>query len=195
MPPHERIGRATLSRSGGALHPTALALRARRARSAAAQAFAKNGTWDVPTLIRLRTQRFIQDQPYRTDLNLIYAARRRGSLGGTIDDDVAQRRCDVPPVLQSRADPAQAVEAERREDARGLRHRGNSQLGHPWRETGSRCCGTVEPGARLTWSLAVARTTGRADYTRGFKVRLIAPQFVRPYVKGNKNDANDAGAI
>src|SRR5690606_14239498 len=26
-------------------------------------------------------------------------------------------------------------------------------------------------------------------------VRLIAPQFVKPYVRGNKNDANDAEAI
>ena len=29
----------------------------------------------------------------------------------------------------------------------------------------------------------------------GFKVRLIPPQFVKPYVKSNKNDANDAEAI
>ena len=31
--------------------------------------------------------------------------------------------------------------------------------------------------------------------TRGFTVRLIPPQFVKPYVKSNKNDANDAEAI
>lgn len=30
---------------------------------------------------------------------------------------------------------------------------------------------------------------------RGHEVRLIAPQFVKPYVKSNKNDANDAEAI
>jgi transposase len=30
---------------------------------------------------------------------------------------------------------------------------------------------------------------------RGFQVRLIAPQFAKPYVKSNKNDANDAEAI
>ena len=30
---------------------------------------------------------------------------------------------------------------------------------------------------------------------RGFTVRLIPPQFVKPYVKSNKNDANDAEAI
>jgi transposase len=29
----------------------------------------------------------------------------------------------------------------------------------------------------------------------GHKVRLISPQFVAPYVKSNKNDRNDAGAI
>lgn len=29
----------------------------------------------------------------------------------------------------------------------------------------------------------------------GHTVRLISPQFVKPYVKGNKNDANDAAAI
>ena len=29
----------------------------------------------------------------------------------------------------------------------------------------------------------------------GFTVKLIAPQFVKPYVKSNKNDANDAEAI
>jgi transposase len=30
---------------------------------------------------------------------------------------------------------------------------------------------------------------------KGFEVRLIAPQFVKPYVKSNKNDRNDAEAI
>src|SRR5688572_30422275 len=30
---------------------------------------------------------------------------------------------------------------------------------------------------------------------RGFRVKLIAPQFVKPYVKSNKNDARDAEAI
>lgn len=29
----------------------------------------------------------------------------------------------------------------------------------------------------------------------GHTVRLIAPQFVKPYIKGNKNDVNDAEAI
>lgn len=36
-----------------------------------------------------------------------------------------------------------------------------------------------------------ARVLSRVGHT----VRLIAPQFVRPYVKSNKNDANDAEAI
>ena len=35
----------------------------------------------------------------------------------------------------------------------------------------------------------------RALQSRGYTVRLVAPQFVKPYVKSNKNDANDAEAI
>ena len=31
--------------------------------------------------------------------------------------------------------------------------------------------------------------------SQGYTVRLIAPQFVKPYVKSNKNDANDAEAV
>ena len=38
-------------------------------------------------------------------------------------------------------------------------------------------------------------TWARQLEARGFRVRLIAPQFVKPYVKSNKNDANDAEAI
>jgi len=30
---------------------------------------------------------------------------------------------------------------------------------------------------------------------KGYQVKIIAPQFVKPYVKSNKNDANDAEAI
>ena len=35
----------------------------------------------------------------------------------------------------------------------------------------------------------------RERESRGYTVRLMAPQFVKPYVKSNKNDANDAEAI
>jgi len=35
----------------------------------------------------------------------------------------------------------------------------------------------------------------RTLMARGYAVRLLAPQFVKPYVKSNKNDANDAEAI
>lgn len=42
---------------------------------AVAQTFAKNGTWFVPTLIRLRTQRFIEDTGYRADPNLAYVSK------------------------------------------------------------------------------------------------------------------------
>jgi transposase len=36
---------------------------------------------------------------------------------------------------------------------------------------------------------------GRELQQRGFKVKLIPPQHVKPFVKGNKNDRNDAFAI
>lgn len=42
---------------------------------------------------------------------------------------------------------------------------------------------------------ASAHYWARELMAMGHGVRLIAPQFVKPYVKGNKNDANDAEAI
>ena len=44
-------------------------------------------------------------------------------------------------------------------------------------------------------SCSGAHHWARQLQARGFQVRLIAPQFVKPYVKSNKNDANDAEAI
>ena len=35
----------------------------------------------------------------------------------------------------------------------------------------------------------------RTFIAMGHEVKLIAPQYVKPYVKGNKNDFNDAEAI
>ncbi len=45
-----------------------------------AQAFAKNGTWQVPTMIRLRTQDFGDSQAYRTDPNLAYVNKSTRGL-------------------------------------------------------------------------------------------------------------------
>ncbi len=42
---------------------------------------------------------------------------------------------------------------------------------------------------------AGAHHLARTLQSRGYTVRLIPPQFVKPYVKSNKNDANDAEAI
>ncbi|MCP4284003.1 MAG: IS110 family transposase, partial [Gammaproteobacteria bacterium] len=44
-------------------------------------------------------------------------------------------------------------------------------------------------------SCSGAHHWARQLQARGFKVKLIAPQFVKPYVKSNKNDANDAEAV
>lgn len=52
----------------------------------------------------------------------------------------------------------------------------------PGCEIGMEACGSAHHWARLLQQ-------------HGFTVKLIAPQFVKPYVKSNKNDANDAEAI
>ena len=55
--------------------------------------------------------------------------------------------------------------------------------------------------ARLEPGLIALEACGGANYwarelmALGHAVRLIAPQYVKPYVKGNKNDYNDAEAI
>ena len=40
-----------------------------------------------------------------------------------------------------------------------------------------------------------AHHLGRALLTQGHQVRLMSPEYVRPYVKGQKNDDRDAEAI
>lgn len=55
---------------------------------------------------------------------------------------------------------------------------------------------TVEPGCEIGMeACGGAHHWARQLQAQGFTVRLIAPQFVKPYVKSNKNDANDAEAI
>ncbi len=55
---------------------------------------------------------------------------------------------------------------------------------------------TVEPGCEIGMeSCSGAHHWARQLQAQGFTVKLIAPQFVKPYVKSNKNDANDAEAI
>jgi len=52
----------------------------------------------------------------------------------------------------------------------------------PWCEIGMGACNVAHHWTRLLQA-------------KGFRVKLIAPQFVKPYVKSNKNDANDAEAV
>lgn len=55
--------------------------------------------------------------------------------------------------------------------------------------------------AKLECCLIVMEACGGANYwarefiAQGHQVKLIAPQYVKPFVKGNKNDYNDAEAI
>lgn len=57
-----------------------------------------------------------------------------------------------------------------------------SEVAEPGCEIGMEACGGAHHWARRLQAL-------------GYRVKLIAPQFVKPYVKSNKNDANDAEAI
>lgn len=55
---------------------------------------------------------------------------------------------------------------------------------------------TVKPGA----TIGMEACTGAHHWSRlllsaGYEVKIIPPQFVKPFVKSNKNDANDAQAI
>jgi len=55
---------------------------------------------------------------------------------------------------------------------------------------------TVEPGCEIGMeACAGAHHWARQLQQAGYAVKLIAPRFVKPYVKSNKNDANDAEAI
>lgn len=57
-------------------------------------------------------------------------------------------------------------------------------------------CKRVEPGAEIGFeACAGAHHWARELMARGYRVKLMAPQFVKPYVKSNKTDRNDAAAI
>lgn len=54
----------------------------------------------------------------------------------------------------------------------------------------------IEPGCEIGMEACTgAHHWARVLQAKGFTVKLIAPQFVKPYVKSNKNDARDAEAI
>jgi len=54
----------------------------------------------------------------------------------------------------------------------------------------------AEPGAEIGMeACGGAHHWARVLQAKGYRVKLIAPQFVKPYVKTNKTDANDAEAI
>jgi transposase len=54
----------------------------------------------------------------------------------------------------------------------------------------------IQPGCVIGMeACSGAHHWARILQQHGFVVKLIAPQFVKPYVKSNKNDARDAEAI
>lgn len=57
-------------------------------------------------------------------------------------------------------------------------------------------CETVKPGCVIGMEACTgAHHWARILIGKGFEVKIIPPQFVKPFVKSNKNDANDAQAI
>ena len=57
-------------------------------------------------------------------------------------------------------------------------------------------CDMVEPGTEIGMeACAGAHYWARQLLERGYEVKIIPPQFVKPFIKSNKNDANDAQAI
>jgi transposase len=55
---------------------------------------------------------------------------------------------------------------------------------------------TVEPGTIIGMeACGGAHHWARVLIEKGYEVKIIPPQFVKPFVKSNKNDANDAQAI
>jgi transposase len=57
-------------------------------------------------------------------------------------------------------------------------------------------CDTIEPGTEIGMeACAGAHHWARQLMRRGYPVKIIPPQFVKPFIKSNKNDANDAQAI
>ena len=57
-------------------------------------------------------------------------------------------------------------------------------------------CARLEPGGEVGMeACAGAHHWARELQSRGYWVKLMAPQFVKPYVKSNKTDRNDAEAI
>jgi transposase len=57
-------------------------------------------------------------------------------------------------------------------------------------------CARLEPGCEVGMeACASAHHWARELQQRGYRVKLVAPQFVKPYVKSNKNDRVDAEAI
>ena len=76
---------------------------------------------------------------------------------------------------------------------------GNNRRGHPVAEVSraklAEVVGNLAPTAIAMEACASAHHWGRCWLAAGREVRLINPRFVKPFVKGSKNDAVDAEAI
>lgn len=67
---------------------------------ALSQAFVHNGTWQIPSLIRLRTQDWGNDPLYRQDPNLIYVAESRRASWNEVGDVFSTLPASAVTTLQ-----------------------------------------------------------------------------------------------
>lgn len=78
----------------------------------------------------------------------------------------------------------------------GVNQAGQRVFNHQVRRTRLMACLLQYPEATIAMeACSGSNYWGRELQGRGYPVRLIPPQHVKPFVKGNKNDRNDAFAI
>jgi hypothetical protein len=95
-----------------------------------ADRFVLNDTWQVPTLIRIRTQSFGNDPAYRNDPNLIYVDKTRRAMWNQLGSQFAALPASASASLQQYYGLQQKVTAMMNE--RKVRMLTGSDLGGVW---------------------------------------------------------------
>lgn len=96
-----------------------------------AQVFAKNDTWQVPTLIRLRTQNFGNEPSYRNDPNLQYVDKTTRALWTQLGQDFDTK---VPPAAAATLQQFYHIEQQvtKLMQQNGVKIMAGSDLGGIW---------------------------------------------------------------
>ena len=108
--------------------------------------------------------------------------KREERKATAMDASLSKRHRRARLELSATSQPRNEKAVGRRKPMRENRLKELLHVAEPGCEVCMECCGGAHHRARRL-------------QTRGFEARMIAPQFVKPYVKSNQNDANDAEAI